>query len=99
MVASSVSPDRAEMMEPYPTFLAASKAALVSEIVPAWFGLTSTALLADALAAYPHDILQRRLWNTVYANTVGSGWPLASPAGEFVKRYLDRPLRCKVALT
>ena len=43
---SSVSPERAETIVPKPAALPASSAAWVSVIVPAWFGLISTALHA-----------------------------------------------------
>ena len=39
MVTSSLSPERAETMVPKPAALPASRAALVSVTVPAWFGL------------------------------------------------------------
>ncbi len=51
MVTSSVSPERAETMVPHPAALAASSAALASLRVPAWLGLTSTALQAPTPAA------------------------------------------------
>ena len=51
IVTSSVSPDRAETIVPKPWALAASSAARVSVIVPAWLGLTSSALHARSDAA------------------------------------------------
>src|SRR5277367_1952954 len=52
IVTSSVSPERAETMVEKPAAFAASSAARVSEIVPAWFGLMSTAFNARSRAAF-----------------------------------------------
>ena len=51
MVTSSVSPERAETIVPKPAARAASKAALAPVTVPAWFGLTRSALQAPSRAA------------------------------------------------
>ena len=51
MVTSSVSPERAETMVAKPAARAASRAARASVTVPAWFGLTSSALQARSRAA------------------------------------------------
>ena len=51
IVTSSVSPERAETIAPQPPSRAASSAAFASVTVPAWFGLTSTALQMPAAAA------------------------------------------------
>ena len=51
IVTSSVSPERADRIAPKPAARAASTAASVSVIVPAWFGLIRTALQAPARAA------------------------------------------------
>ena len=51
IVTSSVSPERAETTVRHPAARAASSAALVSVIVPAWFGFRRTALQAPRAAA------------------------------------------------
>src|SRR5437773_7828892 len=51
IVTSSVSPERAETMALQPSDSAASKAALVSVSVPAWFGLIKAVLHAARAAA------------------------------------------------
>src|SRR5207237_596074 len=51
IVTSSLSPERAETMAPQPAARAASSAAFASLIVPAWLGLTRTALHTPNAAA------------------------------------------------